>query len=237
MEVTYYGHSCFALEIGETRLLFDPFLTGNPLAADLPVDEIAADYLLLSHGHADHIGDAPDIAKRTGALVVSSFEVAEWLLKQGVERVYAMNLGGKKWWPFGLVQYVPAFHSSSLPDGSYGGPAGGFVIRSPEGTVYYAGDTALFGDMKLLGEIYHPISLAILPIGDTFTMGVDEAIRAAELLGCRNVLGVHYDTFEPIRIDKRAASEAFSAAELDLHLLPIGGRMTIACAGRDLEGR
>ncbi|MDD4932444.1 MAG: metal-dependent hydrolase [Methylacidiphilaceae bacterium] len=232
MELTYYGHSCFALDVGGTSLLFDPFLTGNPLTVDLRIEEIPADYLLLSHGHADHIGDAPEIAERTGALVVSSFEVAEWLLKRGVERVYAMNLGGKKEWPFGVVHYVAAFHSSSLPDGSYGGPAGGFVIRAPEGTVYYAGDTALFGDMKLLGEIYHPITLAILPIGDTFTMGVEDAIRAAEFLGCRNVMGVHYDTFQGIRIDKDAAREAFAAAELDLHLLPVGGKLTVSEAGR-----
>ncbi len=237
MELTYYGHSCFSLEIGGSRLLFDPFLTGNPLAAGLSVEEIPADYLLLSHGHADHIGDAPDIAKRTGALVVSSFEVADWLLKQGVEHVYAMNLGGKKRWPFGIVRYVPAFHSSSLPDGGYGGPAGGFVIGTPEATVYYAGDTALFGDMKLLGEMHHPISLAILPIGDIFTMGVEEAIRAAELLGCRNVLGVHYDTFEGIRIDKRAAREAFSAAEMDLHLLPIGGKLAVSQSETTSEAR
>ncbi|WP_370569347.1 metal-dependent hydrolase [Methylacidimicrobium sp. B4] len=237
MEVTYYGHSCFGLEIGGTRLLFDPFLTGNPLASTLRAEEIPADYLFLSHGHADHIGDGPDIAKRTGALVVSSFEVAEWLLRQGVEGVYAMNLGGKKSWPFGVVHYVPAFHSSSLPDGGYGGPAGGFVIRAAEGTVYYAGDTALFGDMKLLGEMYHPIALAILPIGDTFTMGVEEAIRAAELLDCRNVMGVHYDTFEGIRIDRRAALEAFSRAELNLHLLPIGGTLIVPRAGRSSEGK
>ncbi|WP_018290556.1 metal-dependent hydrolase [Verrucomicrobium sp. 3C] len=235
MEVTYYGHSCFALKVGGSSLLFDPFLTGNPLAADLRIEEIPADYLLLSHGHADHIGDAPGIAERTGALVVSSFEVAEWLLKRGVERVYAMNLGGKKEWPFGVVHYVVAHHSSSLPDGSYGGSAGGFVIRTSEETVYYSGDTALFGDMKLLGEIYHPITLAILPIGDTFTMGADDAIRAAELLGCRNVMGVHYDTFEGIRIDKGAAREAFSAAELNLYLLPIGGRLTVSQTGRFSE--
>ncbi|MGD9896495.1 MAG: metal-dependent hydrolase [Candidatus Methylacidiphilaceae bacterium] len=237
MDITYYGHSCFSLDVGGTTLLFDPFLTGNPLAAELRVEEITADYLFLSHGHADHIGDAPDIAKRTGALVVASFEVAEWLLRQGVGRVYAMNLGGRKRWPFGMVHYVPAFHSSSLPDGGYGGPAGGFVIRAPEGTVYYAGDTALFGDMKLLGEMHHPISLAVLPIGDTFTMGVDDAVRAAELLDCRNVMGVHYDSFEGIRIDKGAAREAFLAAEIDLHLLSIGGKLTVSQAGRLSEAK
>ena len=220
MIVTYYGHACFAAEIGGKTLLFDPFVSPNPLAAAIKVDSLKADYILLSHGHADHVADAARIAKRTGARVIAPFEVANWLEKQGA-KVQPVNPGGGPTLDVCRVKFVNAVHSSSLPDGSYGGVPGGFVISSDEGNFYYSGDTALTRDMELIGEAER-LTFAVLCIGGNFTMDVDDAIRAAEMVRCENVLGVHYDTFPPIKIDHEQALCKFKAAGKRLHLLPIG---------------
>jgi L-ascorbate metabolism protein UlaG (beta-lactamase superfamily) len=221
MKVTYYGHSCFAVEAGGKTLLFDPFIRPNPLARAINVEDIRADYLLISHAHDDHLDDAVFLAGRTGAMVISSFEIAEWLAKQGVSRVHALNQGGGFKFDFGRVKYVNAVHSSSLPDGTYGGNPGGFVVETRDGNFYYSGDTALTLDMKLIGEST-ALAFAALCIGDNFTMGVDDAIRAADFIQCGEILGVHYDTFPQIQIDHDAAVKKFHATGKNLHLLKIG---------------
>ena len=221
MKLSYYGHSTFLLEIKGLNLLFDPFITPNELAKDIDVNSIPADYILVSHGHEDHVADAVSIAKRTGATVVSNFEIVSWFGVQGVEKGHPMNHGGSWSFDFGSVKYVNAVHSSVLPDGTYGGNPGGFIISTDEGNVYYAGDTALTYDMKLIGDTAN-ISHAILPIGDNFTMGVDDAVIAAEFVGCNEIIGMHYDTFGYIEIDKEEAKGKFSTAGKTLTLLNIG---------------
>jgi L-ascorbate metabolism protein UlaG (beta-lactamase superfamily) len=218
MKVTYYGHSCFAAQVANKTLLFDPFITGNELAKAIDVDKVPADYILISHGHADHMADAAGIAKRTGATIVSNYEVTEWFGKQGLTRTHPLNHGGGWRFDFGRVKFVNAIHSSSLPDGTYGGNPGGFVVESDEGNFYYSGDTALTMDMKLIGEST-PLRFAALCIGDNFTMGIDDAIKAAQYVRCNEVLGLHYNTFPPIQIDPPAAVERFDAAHQHLHLL------------------
>jgi L-ascorbate metabolism protein UlaG (beta-lactamase superfamily) len=185
------------------------------------VSSIEADYILVSHGHQDHVYDLVDIAKRTGAKVVTNFEIMNWLGDQGIENVHPMNHGGKWDFEFGTVKYVNAIHSSMLPDGSYGGNPGGFVIMSDEGNFYFAGDTALTVDMQLIPRIAK-LDFALLPIGDNFTMGVDDAIVAADFIDCQKIMGVHYDTFGFIEIDHEEAKRKFKEAGLELHLLDIG---------------
>ncbi len=226
MKITYYGHSCFGVETGGKHLLFDPFITPNELAKKIRMNEVPADYILLSHAHEDHVADAVAIAKRTNAQVLANFEIYLWLTRQGLQNLYPMNLGGTARLNGFQATLVPALHSSSLPDGSYGGAAGGWVVRTPEGNFYYSGDTALMSDMKLIGESTQ-FKWAALCIGDTFTMGVEQAIQASEFIGCNQVLGVHYDTFPPIRIDHDEARQKFKAAGRTLHLPPIGGTLEI----------
>jgi L-ascorbate metabolism protein UlaG (beta-lactamase superfamily) len=221
MKITYYGHSCFAAEIAGKHLLFDPFITPNPLAKAVDVKKIKADYILISHAHDDHMADAVSLAKQTGAMVISNFEIGEWLGSQGVEKSHGLNPGGSYPLPFGRAKLVHAIHSSSFPDGAYGGIAGSYIVESSEGSFYFSGDTSLTLDMKLFGETAK-LKLAILCIGGNFTLDVDDAIRAAEFLQCKDVMGVHYDTFPPIKIDHARAKEKFKAKGLNLHLLPIG---------------
>lgn len=221
MKFTYFGHSCFSVEVGGKTLLFDPFIKPNELAKDVAFDQIKADYILISHGHFDHIADAVELAKQTQATVITNFEIYTWLGKQGVEKAHPMNHGGAFAFDFGRVKYVGAVHSSLLPDGTNGGNPGGFVIESAEGSFYFAGDTALTYDMKLIAEEF-ALRFAVLPIGDNFTMGVKDAIRAAKFVGTTKVVGVHYDTFPPIKMDHENAVKAFSEAGLDLVLVPIG---------------
>ena len=218
MKVTYYGHACFAAEVGTKTLLFDPFIAENQLAKAVDRRAVPADYILISHGHADHLADAAAIAKRTGATIVSNYEVTVWYNQQGLTKTHPLNHGGGWGFEFGRVKFVNAVHSSSLPDGTYGGNPGGFVVESAEGNFYYSGDTALTMDMKLIGESTR-LTFTALPIGDNFTMGVDDAIKAAEFVRCREILGLHYNTFPPIRIDAPAAIERFKAAGQHLHLL------------------
>ena len=231
MKVTYYGHSCFGVEVAGRHLLFDPFISPNEKASGVRMEDVAADYVLLSHGHFDHVADVAAVALRTGAMVVGCYEVIEWVKKQGVsaERVHAMNAGGAFGFEFGRVKFVSAIHSSTLPDGSPGGCPGGFVVesaREEEGSFYYSGDTALTLDMQLIGEA-NRLRFAALCIGDNFTMGIADAVRAAGLVRCGRVLGVHYDTWPILEIDHAAAKAAFHAAGCELHLPPIGGTLEL----------
>ncbi len=218
MKVTYYGHACFATQVGNRTLLFDPFITGNELAKGVDVNKVPADFILISHGHADHMADAGAIARRTGATIVSNYEITQWFGKQGVEKTHPLNHGGGHRFDFGRVKFVNALHSSSLPDGTYGGNPGGFVVQSSEGNFYYSGDTALTMDMKLIGESER-LKFAALCLGDNFTMGLEDAIKAADFVRCTEVLGLHYNTFPPIKIDTEAAVKQFKAAHKNLHLL------------------
>lgn len=224
MKITYYGHACFSVETSGSVLLFDPFITPNDLAKEIDVDAIPADFILLSHGHFDHVTDAARIALRTGATVVANFEVAQWIGRQGVSPVHAMNPGGSHAFDFGRVKSVNAIHSSSLPDGSYGGQPGGFVVETQDGAFYYSGDTALTRDMELIGEEFN-LRFAVMPVGDNFTMGAADAARAADFAGCDEVVGVHFDTWPPIAIDHEAARAAFAKHDKQLHLLKIGASL------------
>jgi L-ascorbate metabolism protein UlaG (beta-lactamase superfamily) len=221
MKITYYGHSCFAAEIQQKSILFDPFVSGNELAAAIDPKSIPADYILISHGHADHLADAGDIARRTNATIVSNFEITQWFSKQHIEKTHPLNLGGGFDFPFGRVKFVNALHSSSMPDGTYGGNPGGFVIESKDGNFYYSGDTALTLDMRLIAESTR-LDFACLPIGDNFTMGVDDAIKAARLVACKRVLALHYNTFPPIKTDMAKAREKFKAGGIELVILNPG---------------
>jgi L-ascorbate metabolism protein UlaG (beta-lactamase superfamily) len=221
MNVTYYGHSCFGVEVAGRHLLFDPFITPNEKARAIDVNRIKADVLFISHAHADHLADAVAIAKRTGALVLANYEIYLWATNQGIASAQPVNHGGSVRLNFGRAKFVNAIHSSSFPDGSYGGNPGGWVIETAEGNFYFSGDTALTADMALIGEST-PLKFAALCIGDTFTMGVEDAVKAAQMVRCDEILGVHYDTFPPIEIDHAEAAAKFRAAGKRLHLVPIG---------------
>lgn len=221
MKITYYGHSCFEVVVNNKSILFDPFIQPNPLAKNIDIKKINPDYILISHGHADHISDAVAIANQSNAMVVTAYEIAEWLKKQGVKNTHPMNIGGHWFFDFGKVKCVNAIHSSGLPDGSYGGSAMGFLIESSQGNFYYAGDTALHYDMKLIGD-YKKLNYAFLPIGNNFTMGIDNAIIASEFIRCDKIIGMHYDSFEMIKIDHNEAQTKFTAAQKELTLMNIG---------------
>lgn len=196
---TWLGHSAFQMDIDGHKILIDPFLTNNPLGAATP-DQVEAELILLSHGHGDHVGDTVAIAKRTGAKVITNFEIGNWLNRQGVENVAGQNTGGTGDYGFITVKSTIAFHSSSLPDGTYGGNPNGFVITSKSGMrAYFAGDTALFSDMQLIGDLR--IDVAFLPVGDFFTMGPDDSLKAINYIRPKVVVPMHYNTFPPIAID------------------------------------
>ena len=226
MKITYYGHSCFEVLVNDKKLLFDPFISGNSLAKQIDVNKVQADYILLSHGHGDHLGDTINIAKRTNAKVVCAAEIENWLNNKGISNTHGMNIGGKWKFDFGHVKCVVAVHSSSMPDGSYGGNPMGFIIESSQKNFYYSGDTALTYDMKLIGG-YRNVDFAFLCIGDNFTMSVDNAIIASDFIKCDKIIGMHYDTFDPIKIDKTAAQERFKRADKELTLIPIGESIEI----------
>ena len=221
MKVIYYGHACFSVVVGGKTLLFDPFISDNPLAKNVDVKNVPADFILVSHGHSDHIGDAVAIARRTGALVIANYEVATWLNQKGAPKIHPMNHGGGFQFDFGRAKFVNAIHSSTMPDGTFGGNPGGFVVESAEGNFYYSGDTALTLDMKLIGESTK-LKFVALCIGDNFTMGPDDAMKAADFIRCKQILGVHYDTFPPIKIDHDLAVKKFAATGKTLHLLQPG---------------
>ncbi|MBE7178076.1 MAG: metal-dependent hydrolase [Mucilaginibacter polytrichastri] len=220
MKVTYYGQSCVQVEANGKTLLFDPFITPNELAKHIDISTLKPDFILLTHGHGDHVADAPAIAKQSGATVIAVVEMQAWLNENGVDKVEVINFGGKRVFDFGSAKFVNAIHTSSTPDGKYAGQPGGFMIDSGTETFYHAGDTALTYDMKLLAN--DNLKFAFLPIGDFFTMGIDDAIKAAEFINCKNIVGIHYDTFPPIKIDREEALSKFRAAGLTLHLPAIG---------------
>jgi L-ascorbate metabolism protein UlaG (beta-lactamase superfamily) len=226
MKFTYYGHSCFSVVAAGKTLLFDPFVTGNPLARAIDVDRIDADFIFVSHGHYDHTTDVARIAKRTGAKVLGNWELFDWFKKGGLENAHPINPGGQFTFDFGTVKSFAAQHSSSLPDGAYGGVACGFALKTPDGAFYYSGDTALSMDMQLVRD-WATLDFAVFPVGDGLTMGVMDAIRAAKWVGVNKVVGVHYDTFDFIRIDHRAAVKSFDEAGMKLQLLDIGSVIEI----------
>ena len=231
MRISYYGHSCFQVEIGGKKLLFDPFISPNPKTAEAEIhlENLKPDYILLSHGHADHVADAQAIAQQSGAKIIAVYEVATWFQNLGLE-VIGMNTGGKASFEFGTVKLVAAVHSSALPDGSYAGNPVGFVIWDKQGeeVFYFAGDTALTLDMQLIPKICPKLDFAILPIGDYFTMGYEDAILASDFIQCPTIIGAHFDTFPPIAIDKQAAQAAFQAKNKQLFLPEVGMSFSIS---------
>ncbi|MCV2484890.1 metal-dependent hydrolase [Flavobacterium sp. SH_e] len=220
MKITYYGHASLGIEVGGKHIIVDPFITGNPQAAAINLSTIRADYILLTHAHADHVLDVEAIAKNTNAVIVSNAEIASYYAKKGFNS-HPMNHGGSWKFDFGKVKYVNAIHSSSFPDGSYGGNPGGFVIEGEHKNIYIAGDTALTYDMKLI-PLRTKLDLAILPIGNNFTMDVEDAIIASDFVECDKVLGYHFDTFGYIEINHEEAIRKFFDKGKDLMLLPIG---------------
>jgi L-ascorbate metabolism protein UlaG (beta-lactamase superfamily) len=220
MKITFYGHASLGIQIKDINILVDPFISPNEKASHIDINTLKADYILLTHAHQDHIADVEVIAQNTGAIVVSNFEIVTHYGKLGIEG-HPMNHGGKWDFEFGTVKYVNAIHTSSFPDGSYGGQPGGFVIEGEHKNIYIAGDTALTFDMKLI-PLQTKLDLAILPIGDNFTMGIEDAILASDFVECDKVLGYHYDTFGYIEIDHEDAKRKFFEKDKDLMLLEIG---------------
>jgi L-ascorbate metabolism protein UlaG (beta-lactamase superfamily) len=222
IKYTYYGHSSFHISYEGSQSLFDPFITGNPLMKDFDIDSIKAEFIFISHGHGDHLADALRIAQNNDAVIVSAHEVCQWFGKQGYSKVHGMNMGGS--WNFGnfKVKCVSALHSSCMPDGTYGGNPLGFVVHCGEKSFYYAGDTALTLDMQLIPKYWARLDFAVLPIGGNFTMDMNDALIASDLLACNTVVGVHYDTFEPIKINHEEAFRIFHAKDKTL-LLPAPG--------------
>ena len=225
MKITYYGHSCVELETNGVKLLFDPFISHNPLAGHIDVNSVKPNFILLSHGHADHMADLFTVQSNSGAKVICIADIAHWLEAKGIKDAHGMNIGGSFNFDFGRAKMVYALHSSSMPDGSYGGNPAGFVIYAEGKKVYFAGDTALTYDMKLLAD--ENLDLAILPIGDNYTMGAADAVKTCEFINCKNVMGVHYDTFPPIKIDKEATAKLFADAGINLRLTAIGDSFTL----------
>jgi len=225
MKIQFLGHASLLLTIDQIHVLVDPFITANPKASHIILDDLKADYILLTHAHQDHILDAEVIAKRTGATIVSNFEIVSHYQKMGLNG-HPMNHGGSWEFDFGTVKYVNAIHTSSFPDGAYGGQPGGFIIKGEYKTIYIAGDTALTYDMKLI-PLQFNLDLAVLPIGDNFTMGVEDALIASDFLECDKILGYHFDTFGYIEIDHQKAIQTFSKKDKDLMLLKIGESLTL----------
>ncbi|MBV1888366.1 MAG: metal-dependent hydrolase [Urechidicola sp.] len=225
MKITYLGHASLQIEIGNKTIIVDPFISGNELAKSIDVSLLKVDYILITHAHQDHILDVEAIAKNTGAKIVSNYEIVMYYEARGFEG-HPMNHGGSWQFDFGRVTYTNAIHTSSFPDGSYGGQPGGFIIESTEGNIYIAGDTALTMDMKLI-PMQCKIDLAVLPIGDNFTMGIESAVIATDFVQCDKILGYHYDTFGYIKIDHDEAKKKFSDSGKLLHLLEIGNSLKV----------
>ena len=227
IKVTWYGHATLSLDTDGFTILVDPFFTGNPAATIAP-DKVEADFILVSHGHWDHVGDTVAIAKRTGALVISNNEIAGWFENQGV-KAHPLHIGGGYKFPFGYLKLTNALHGSALPDGSYGGnPAGFLLTNNKDQKAYIAGDTGLFGDMRLIGE--EGIDLAVIPIGDNFTMGPEDALRAVKMVQPKVVIPIHYNTWELIAQDPNSwAKRVVSETGAEVAVLKPGESYT-ACA-------
>lgn len=225
MKIKFYGHACIGIEVSGKHILVDPFITGNPKAAHIDINAINADYILLTHAHQDHILDVETIATRTKATIVSTYEVATYYGNKGFN-YHPMNHGGSWKFDFGRVKVVNAIHSSSFPDGSYGGNPAGFVIEGEYKNIYISGDTALTMDMKLI-PLRTKLDLAILSIGNNFTMDVEDAIIASDFVDCDKILGVHFDTFGYIEINHDDAKKKFFDAGKDLMLLDIGQSISL----------
>jgi len=221
MILTYLGQSAFHVHTLGFDLIFDPMISSNPLAKDIDIKGLKADAILLSHGHFDHVADAEDIAKSTQSKIISNYEIVSWYEQKG-HSGHPMNLGGKFKFDFGTVKYVQAVHSSMMPDGSFGGSSGGFVVWNAEKCFYFAGDTALTLDMKLIPMTCPTLDFAILPIGDNFTMGYEDAVLAADFIQCDKIIACHYDTFGYIKINHEAAIAEFKNAGKELIILNIG---------------
>lgn len=229
MKITarYLGHSCVEFDFNGTKVLMDPFVRYNPLAPDTLVDELEPNYIFLSHGHEDHVADAIGIQRSSGATLVGIVELAGWLKKNGApeDKVMEFNFGGTLELPFGKVKMVYALHTSSTPDGAYGGVPCGFVFFVGDRKIYFAGDTALTMEMKLLEDM--GLDYAFLPIGGHYTMDMFDAVKAAQFINCKHIVGVHYNTFPPISIDKEKAISVFAASGLELKLPDIGSAITL----------
>jgi L-ascorbate metabolism protein UlaG (beta-lactamase superfamily) len=223
--ITWYGHAAMGLELSGNRILVDPFITDNP-AATVKANDLEADFILISHGHGDHVGDALSIAKRCDATVISNFEIASWFEAQGVKS-HPQHIGGGFMHPFGYLKLTLALHGSALPDGSYGGNPAGFLLTTlDEARIYLACDTGLFGDMRLIGD--EGIDLAVLPIGDNFTMGPEDALRAVKLIEPEHVIPIHYNTWDLIAQDPNAWADRVSdETQTTPHVLQPGESVTI----------
>lgn len=221
---TWLGHGTSQLAIGGHNILVDPFLTGNPAAA-AKADDLNPEYILVSHGHSDHVADLVPIARRTGATVIANNEIAMWCAGQGLN-AHGQHIGGGHQWPFGYLKLTQALHGSALPDGSNGGNPAGFLLTAGDQKVYLACDTGLFGDMSLIGD--EGLDLAVLPIGDNFTMGPADALRAAQLLRAKHLIPVHYNTFDLLKQDAAAWKQAVEANTGSLvHVLLPGESLTL----------
>lgn len=226
MLITNFGHSCFQIEHNGTKILFDPFIRPNDLASEVDFSSIKPNVVAISHGHSDHIADAEDVIRQSNAAFFCNWEIYNWLTNKGLKNGHPMNSGGSKQCDWGKISLTPALHSSSLPDGSYGGSANGICIEIADKSIYFAGDTDLFSDMKLIARKRKP-QLAFLPIGDNFTMDAESAVEAAKLLNVKRVIGMHYDTFPYIVIDHDKAKQLFQSAGIELILMKIGETISI----------
>tara|TARA_R110002073_G_scaffold72537_1_gene177484 strand:- start:477044 stop:477721 length:678 start_codon:yes stop_codon:yes gene_type:complete len=225
MKITYLGHASLAIEVAGKTIIVDPFISENELAKNIDIQSLRADYILITHAHFDHVADVELIAKRTNAILISNYEIVMHYKEKGLKG-HPMNHGGSWQFDFGKVTYTNAIHTSSFADGTYGGHPGGFILETTEGTVYIAGDTALTYDMKLI-PLKAKLDLAILPIGDNFTMGMEDAVLASDFVECNKVLGYHFDTFGYIKIDHQKAKDAFAVKNKELILLDIGAFMNV----------
>jgi L-ascorbate metabolism protein UlaG (beta-lactamase superfamily) len=221
MELTFLGHACFLVEVNKAKLLFDPYISPNPLAQAIDIDALKPDYLLLSHGHYDHVADVERICNNHPATIIANFEMANWYQRKGLTRTLCINPGGKRKFGFGTVKAVHEPHASAMPDGSYAGCAMGFVVEGEGKAFYFGGDTALHQNMKQI-PLFYQLDFAILPVGDVFTMGIEEALYAADYMGTEKIIGMHYDSFPSIAINHERAKQLATASGKELILMNIG---------------